>query len=124
MSQAITHKESSSNEVFRHKSLVIDQCDTSELFTMTLGEEKISFRLCDLLSFKKKIFSIDLVQLFDVSYRDVEIIYLPNLDRHLLLSLEDLLSVRELLTGTFAILQLNSQVQRFLHNPFAGNIPH
>jgi hypothetical protein len=122
MSQVIIKAES--EEVFRHKSLAVNQCDVSEMFTLTLGTQQLIFKLCDLISFKKKIFDIDLVLLFDAYHRDMDIIYLPHIDRHLILSLEEILNLRELLSGTFAMLQINSQVQRSLYNPFAGNIAH
>lgn len=122
MSQAVASEEMSPSEVFSHKALTMDLCENKELFTMKLGGDAVDFKLCDLISFRRKVFAIDLSQLFEVDSASIEIIYLPHVDRHLLLSLEDLLNIRELLSGTFAVLQINSQVQRTLYNPFEGRI--
>ena len=121
MPEAVNTEHTDRNELFRHKSLVMDQCDATELFTMNFGSEMIQFKLCDLISFRKKIFSIELAHLFDANFADLEIIYLAHIDRHILLSLEDVLDIRELLSGTFAVMQINSQVHRRLFNPFVGN---
>lgn len=111
-----------STEIYRHDSFALSQCDTRELYTLRFGSEELSFKLCDLIAFKKKIFAIDLKLLFEIEHADIEILYLAHLDRHILLSIEDILNLRELLSGTFTLLHLNSLIHRALYNPFEGHL--
>jgi hypothetical protein len=109
-------------EVYRHRDLVLSQCDANELFSIELNGQLVEFRLCDLVSFKKKLFSIDLTKLFNTESADIEIIYLSHLDAHIILSIDDILGLRELLSGGFTLLQLNSVIHRALYDPFAGQL--
>ena len=54
MPQTIDIATDQPNEVFRHKALVLNQCDTKELFTLNWESEQIAFKLCDLIALKKR----------------------------------------------------------------------
>ena len=101
-------------EIFRTKGASITQCGQSGAFVLTYEQEEIAFKLCDLYAFRKKIMSLDIMELCDTSAPDVEIICLPHCDRFLVLSLQEILQFRELLNGTFDILALNSTIQKIL----------
>ena len=81
---------------------------------LTFEQEEFTFKLCELYAFRKKIMSLDIVELLDSSAPDVEIISLPHCDRFLILNIAQILQFRELLNGTFNILELNSSIQRIL----------
>ncbi|MEM6643083.1 MAG: hypothetical protein AAF616_08905 [Bacteroidota bacterium] len=101
-------------EIFAIKSASISQCERSDSFLLTYEDEELTFRLCDLYAFRKTLMSFDIVELLDPNAPDVEIIYLPNCDRFLLLTLKQILQFRELLNGTFNTLALNSSIQKIL----------
>lgn len=101
-------------EVFSTKGATIQQCDRSESFVLTFGKEEISFKLCDLHAFKRKIMAIDVMELLDSSSPDFELIHLKHCDRFLILDTFQILEFRELLSGTFDTLALNSSVKRIL----------
>lgn len=58
--------------------------------------------------------SLDLMEFFETSSPDIELIYLPHCDRFLMLNIHEVLQFRELLNGTFNILALNSSIQKIL----------
>lgn len=101
-------------EIFKTKEAAISQCTLSNSFLLNYRNEEISFKLCDLYAFKKKIMSLDLMEFFDISTPDVELVYLPHCDRFLMLNLHEILQFRELLNGTFDILALNSSIHKIL----------
>ena len=101
-------------EIFSTKSARITQCDVSDSFVLTYDNQEISFKLCDLYAFRKKIMDFDLMEMFDVQSPDVDIIHLPHCDRFLIVSLKEILEFRELLNGTFNTLALNSAIQKIL----------
>ena len=101
-------------EIYKTKSASIVQCELSDSFVLRFERDEITFKLCDLFAFRKKIMSLDVVQLLDSDAPDVELIHLPHCDRFLVLSLLEVLEFRELLNGTFDTLALNSAIQKIL----------
>ena len=103
-------------EIFNTSSAAISKCELSDSYFLSYKGNDISFKLCDLYAFKKKMMSIDLVELLDSSSPDVEIIHLRHCQRFLVLSIPEILEFRKLLNGTFDILALNSSIQKILRN--------
>ncbi|NQZ75298.1 MAG: hypothetical protein HRT61_04190 [Ekhidna sp.] len=101
-------------EIFRIKETSIAQCEQTDRFLLTFEQEEISFKLCELFAFRKKIMSLDILELLESSAPDIEVIELPHCDRFLVLSLRQILQFRELLNGTFDTLALNSAIQKIL----------
>ncbi|WP_420576861.1 hypothetical protein [Ekhidna sp.] len=101
-------------EIYKTKSAKIAQCGLTDSFLLQFDQEEISFKLCDLYAFRKKIMSFDIIELLESSSPDVEVVHLPHCDRFLVLSLREILEFRELLNGTFDTLALNSAVQKIL----------
>lgn len=101
-------------EIYKTKSASIAQCELTDSFFLTFDQEEIQFKLCDLFTFRKKIMSVDIIELLESSAPDVEVVHLPHCDRFLLLSLREILEFRELLNGTFDTLALNSAIQKIL----------
>ena len=122
MPQDLEEIVSEASEVYSYQNLSLSQYDQRELFAIEWNGISLEFKLCDLIAFKKKLFAIDLSMMFDTAQPDIEVIYLPGLDMHLILGLEDILNFRELLSGGFTLLTLNSMVHRALYNPFAGQL--
>lgn len=101
-------------EIFSTKSASITQCELTDSFVLMFDREEITFKLCDLFAFRKRIMELDIMELFESTAPDVEVIHLPHCDRFLLLSLREILEFRELLNGTFDTLALNSAIQKIL----------
>ncbi|MEM1406686.1 MAG: hypothetical protein AAGG59_07925 [Bacteroidota bacterium] len=101
-------------EIFKTKTASIAHLERSDAFLLTYEQEKITFRLCDLYTFRKRIMSLDIIRLLEVDAPDLEIICLPHCDRCLVLNLHEILQFRELLNGTFDTLELNSSIQKIL----------
>lgn len=109
MQDAMMHEE-----VFSTRSATILQCESTDSFLLRFERDEISFRLCDLFTFRKKVMALDVVELLDSQSPDVEVIHLPHCDRFLVLSILEVLEFRELLNGTFDTLALNSAIQKIL----------
>lgn len=108
-----------SEDLYRTENSALAQCDATETFFLTLGGENIEFKFCDLLSFRKKLLSIDLAQLLDSETPDVEIIPLRHCDRLVVLEIKEILDLREVFAGAFTMLELNSLLHKYLYrNPF------
>ena len=101
-------------EIFKTRSASIVQCELTDSFLLKSDQGEIAFKLCDLFAFRKKIMSLDIVELLESDAPDTEIIHLPHCDRFLILSVLEILQFRELLNGTFDILALNSSIQKIL----------
>ncbi len=101
-------------EIFSTDSASIAQCGKTEGFVLTYEQERISFTLCDLYAFRRKIMALDIMELLDPAAPDYEIVRLPHCDRFMMLNLRQILQFRELLNGTFDILALNSSIQKVL----------
>ena len=101
-------------EIFKTKEAIISQCSSTNSFLLLYKNEKIAFKLCDLYTLRKRLMNVDLMELFETSNPDLELVYLPHCDRFLILNTLEVLQFRELLNGTFNILALNSSVQKIL----------
>jgi len=99
-------------EVFSVDQAKFYQSDSDEQFCIVLNDDSFRFKLCDLIKFKNKLNSIDLSALLLSAHCDVELIYLPHIDRFLLLNIREILVLKELLSGAFAMMELNSIIQR------------
>ncbi len=74
--------------------------------------DKIQFRLCEFFNFKKRILALDLLELFQSNTRDSELIELPHTGRFILLSIKQILEVRDLLCGAHVMMELNSLIHQ------------
>lgn len=86
-------------------SLHYEEC--KNLFHLINDKQELSLRFCELLALKRKIQAINLAQMFDAASPDVEIIDMPGCDRMLAFSLEDVILLRDLLSGAFTMFELN-----------------
>ena len=113
MSQAIaTLSVDAPAFVYQVGHATLHQCDRTESFWLTMGDRQLSFRACELLAFRRRIQEIDVAALVASDTPDVEIIYLRHCDRLLVLTTTEVLCLRELLSGSFAMLELNSIIHR------------
>lgn len=111
---ATSNLDSSLNQIYHTSNTALTQCDVSEKFIMRLFDQEISLSICALIAFKKKIQDVDLAGMFEMDHADIEIISLSYCDRIFALSILEILELRELFSGAFAMLELNSMIHKEL----------
>ncbi len=100
------------NLLFQTPRMALHQLDEREEFILTFFDEPLTFRACELIAFKKKLKDLDILELLKPESPDVEIIPMPHCDRILVLTLGEILELKELLSGSFSMLELNSLIHR------------
>ncbi|MDN5202287.1 hypothetical protein QQ008_12955 [Fulvivirgaceae bacterium BMA10] len=100
------------SNIFSTNNTALYQCDRSESFILKFFEEHISFKIGELQAIRKKIRNIDLAQLFKSGTPDIEILNVPQCDRIFVLSILEILELKELFSGAFVMLELNSVIHR------------
>lgn len=96
-------------ELYRTEVGAVLQCNRQNCYLLNFAGETTAFRVNDFLSFKRKVDSIDLeFMLTDTSPgSDFAVIMPHRVSRCFLLTVEDVLSLRELLDGAKFIIELN-----------------
>ena len=114
MSEAMTEllADSTATLVYHLGDISVYQCDVSESFVLCLGTDRISFRVCEFIAFRRRLQQVDLDSLVASDSPDLEIIYLPHCDRLFVLTASQVLALRELLAGSLVMLELNSIIHR------------
>ena len=105
--------------VFETSVNSVTQCDRSEKFVLHFLAQPIELKLCELIALKRKIENIDLATLVSSQGPDIEVLYLSNQHPLLLLSIYEVLELRDLLTGTFTMLELNSLIHKSIYRKFS-----
>ncbi len=90
------------------------QCDQSETFFLQFQESTYTFRVCELISFKRKIQNWDVLPMLSPNAPDVEILHLRHCDRMMVFTLHEILELKELFSGAFTMLELNSLIHKQL----------
>lgn len=119
LSKNLIEREVLPTELFAVGATKFYQSDLDEVFCIDWYGDLISFKLCDLIRFRNKINQIDLAARLTSVTSDIELVYLPHIDRILLLTLYDILTLKELFSGGFAMLELNSILHRAIHRKWA-----
>ncbi|MFD1140028.1 hypothetical protein ACFQ4C_02875 [Larkinella insperata] len=97
-------------ELFANAKGTTYQCDTTNRILIQFGEARVSLRISDFMTFKKRVDSVDIHTMIfntDDAY-DVEVIDAPRTDHLFVLNLCDLIALRDLLAGTRFVLDLNT----------------
>lgn len=105
--------------VYATKHCSIEQCDKTNSFFINLFGEDLEMDVCTMLAFKTRIFAVNIERLLlDDHRQDIEIIPLHCQDRVLVYTAEEIIELRELLSGTFTILEMNSIIHTSLRRKF------
>tara|TARA_S200000501_G_scaffold350451_1_gene367461 strand:+ start:337 stop:684 length:348 start_codon:yes stop_codon:yes gene_type:complete len=115
----MSSKVISKSTVFETKGTSVSQCDRSEKFFLHFLAQPIELKLCELIGLRRKIEKIDLTALVSSQGPDIEVLYLSHQHPILLLSIYEILELREVLTGTFTMLELNSLIHKTIHRKFS-----
>ncbi|MXV15019.1 hypothetical protein GS398_06885 [Pedobacter sp. HMF7056] len=100
---------SSLTEVFHTKHGSVQQCDKSHQWLIEFAGKSAKFDYRCLLKLKKAVYSIDIERalLDTAAVPDVEIIFLCACEHCYVLSVAEVIALKELLQGTFVMLELN-----------------
>lgn len=104
-------------EVFSTKNGAIYQSDPENCWYIDFGGKLARFDYRNLLKLKKAVYHIDIEDLLLNSNKsaDLEIIFICACDHCYVLSLIQIIKLKELLQGTFAMLELNHIIFDRLH---------
>lgn len=106
----MTIRSSSWQELFRTTSGAMYQCDTSNRLILEFWDTHTFFSAQDFILFRRMVETVDLRQmaLSTADADDVEILTPPHAERCFVLTLCEVVHLRELLNGTRVMLDLNS----------------
>ena len=104
-------------EIYRTQAGVVYQCNRFNCFWLEFAGGISAFKIHDLLELKKRVEQINLEEMARNTSRgaDVVIISLFRSERCFVLTLTDVLNLRELLQGAKVMLDLNSILHDCLH---------
>ncbi len=107
-------------EVFSTDKGSVYQCDKSARIIVEFGGLQSAFKIQAFMNLKKVIDRIDLnlmIQSIETAH-DIEIVSLPQSQSCYVLTLCDVVHLRELLAGAKVMLELNSILQEKIYNSF------
>jgi hypothetical protein len=102
-------------EVFSTINGAVFQSDAESLIFIEFSGKSLQYKFPCFLRLKKVIDRIDIKRMMDASHPGIEIIFLCGAEDCFVLDLKEILNLRELLHGTFAMFQLNSIIKDRLH---------
>lgn len=106
--------ESTKEHIYSTENASLLQCDETEQYILMFNGDTISFRACELITFKRKIQKIDLAELLSSETPDLEIVHMPHCDRIFALTVHNIIELKDLFGGAFTMLELNSVIHKQL----------
>ena len=103
-------------EVFKTAFGAVYQCSRKNCYWLEFQDTTTSFKVSDFFNFKKVIDNLDVEKMIFDSSRsaDFEIVMPFRTDRCFLLTVEDILNLREILSGAKFAIELNGQIKSIL----------
>ena len=108
-------------EIFSTRHGCVYQCDNQHRLFVEFSGIRTAFKVQGLFKLKRLVDSIDLDAMAQNPCRvaDFEIVHLPGCERCFVLTLTDILKLRDLLSGAVVMLELNSILQERLNPVYA-----
>jgi hypothetical protein len=105
------------SDVFGTQNGAVYQCDAERCWYVNFAGKIAKFDYRCLLKLKKAVYNVDIeAKLLDSSKDpDVEIIFICACDHTYILTLLQIIALKEILEGTFVMLQLNNIIQDRLY---------
>lgn len=102
------------HSIFHTKHGEILQSDAENCFYLHFKGNSYKLNACTLIAFKSKLdaVNIEALLLSDASESNVEIISLCNRDRVLVMTIDEVIELKELISGSLVMLELNSIVHQ------------
>ncbi|MBL1408381.1 MULTISPECIES: DUF6686 family protein [Sphingobacterium] len=103
-------------EVFTTSQGAVYQCSRKNCYWLEFQGNTTAFKVSDFFVFKRSVDQIDIEAMLNNSSRsfDFELIMPFRTERCFLLSVEDVLNLRDLLAGAKFMLELNGQIRSIL----------
>ncbi|MGB3616867.1 MAG: hypothetical protein WBA12_02015 [Catalinimonas sp.] len=106
-------------EVYRTEAGAIYQCDRENCFYLEFQGQPRRLPVCALLSLKQQVDRIDLAAMIaDPRRADVEVLCTCRRGTLLVVTLREIIVLKELLSGALVMLELNSILHRRLRHSF------
>lgn len=105
------------HELYRTSKGVTYQCDLTNRIVLNFADQVMAFRMADFVLFRRKAERVNLHEMIfnlDDEY-DYEVLEAPKSNQKLVLTLCDLVQLRDLLAGTQFTLNLNSMLHEVLY---------
>ena len=104
------------HEIYHTANGKVLQNDKDNRFYLEYKGKEYRMAVCALIAFKTKLDQLNIEELLlgDASANSIEIIPLCNKEHLLVLTLEELIEMKDLIPGTLVMLELNSIVQQRL----------
>lgn len=97
------------NAIYTSKYFVASQCDHNRKFYIDFGHKTVKFSFCQLLAFRHKLNSIQIENhLNGINPHGLEVLSLCNREHLFVFNTYEVLDLRELISGTFAMMEINS----------------
>jgi hypothetical protein len=117
--QVITNEQDILNltEVFQNTAGTIFQSDAENCWYIDFGGKMARFDYRNLIKLKKAVYTIDIEELLlkNAKSADLEIVFICACDHCYVLSIIDIINMKQLLQGTFVMLELNHIIYDCLH---------
>lgn len=103
-------------EVFASEYGTVYQCSRQNCYWLEFQGKTTAFKVSDFFSFKKRIDAIDIAAMLTDATRssDFEVIMPFRSERCFILSVQDIVQLREILSGAKFMIQLNGEVKKCL----------
>jgi len=103
-------------EVFKTAHGAVYQCSRKNCYWLEFQDSTTAFKISDFFLFKKRIDALDIAEMLSDTSRsaDFELIMPHRTERCFILSVQDILNLREILAGAKFMIELNSEVKSIL----------
>ncbi|HLT86652.1 MAG TPA: DUF6686 family protein [Sphingobacterium sp.] len=103
-------------EVFKTTHGAVYQCSRKNCYWLEFQQTTTAFKISDFFLFKKRIDALDITRMLADTSRaaDFEIIMPHRTERCFILSVQDILNLKEILAGAKFMIELNSEVKKIL----------
>jgi len=93
------------------------QSDQDRCFYLHFQGRRLPMSVCSLIAFKKKIDAVDLIRMLtdESDYSDIALVATCRQEAIFLLSIREVIDLKELLAGTLVMLELNSILHQQLN---------
>lgn len=103
-------------EIFKSDFGAVYQCSRKNCYWLEFQNTTTSFKVSDFIRFKKRIDSIDIAKMLCDSSRssDFEIVMPFRTERCFILSIEDIINLRDILAGAKFVLELKGEINAIM----------
>jgi len=103
-------------EVYKTTHGAVYQCSRKNCYWLEFQQTTTAFKISDFFLFKKRIDAMDIARMLADTSRaaDFEMIMPHRTERCFILSIQDILNLKDILAGAKFMIELNSEIKRIL----------